>query len=197
MNSLQLKGALAALGAAPGSPDFSGPAALLAAVADARPGVEWLASVRAGSPERLRLSFEADADSRRAAARALGRADFPGKGRGLIEADWDGARKAWIAAGPRAPRPRARFSPEAFPSPIAEGLAAFHAREPLAGVEFGPGSGVWTLLPARPVPWPRFLRCDLSAAFAPRAAALCLAFRDARIVALEFDATALWARLTG
>ena len=59
-------------------------------------------------------------------------------------------------------------------------------------------SGVeWSLLLERPLPWPLFLRCDLSAAFQPRASQFSLLLRDAGIVALDFDGEALWARFSG
>lgn len=90
----------------------------------------------------------------------------------------------------------ARFSPGAFAEPVASALKDFDALAPVAEVRAAP-KGRWTLILARPLPWPLFLRCDLSAAYAPRAAQLSLILRDARIDALEFDGEALWARCAG
>jgi hypothetical protein len=67
----------------------------------------------------------------------------------------------------------------------------------VAEVRTVPGSPGWTLVLERPLAWPLFLRCDVSAAFAPRAAQLSLILRDARLVALDFDGEALWARFVG
>lgn len=86
----------------------------------------------------------------------------------------------------------ARFSPAAFAEPIASALKVFHALAPIAEVQFAP-KGRWTLILARPLPWPLFLRCDVAAAFAPRAAWLTLILRDAPVTALEFDGEALCA----
>lgn len=90
---------------------------------------------------------------------------------------------------PDAPR-GVKFSPAAFAEPIASALKAFHALAPIAEVRFAP-KGRWTLILQRPLPWPLFLRCDVSAVFAPRAAWLTLILRDAPVTALEFDGEAL------
>ena len=97
------------------------------------------------------------------------------------------ARRRGAAAG------GARFSAAAFAEPVASALKAFHALSPVARVRAAP-KGRWTLELERPLPWPLFLRCDVSAAFAPRAAQLSLILRDAPVSALEFDGEALWAR---
>jgi len=91
--------------------------------------------------------------------------------------------------------PRRHFSPRDFEEPVASALAAFDALCPVAAVARA-GAG-WTLVLEKPLPWPLFLRCDLAAAFAPRAAQLALILRDARVVALDFDGEALWARSAG
>lgn len=84
-----------------------------------------------------------------------------------------------------------------FDEPVASALAAFDALAGIAAVERAPGDPGWTLVLRRPLAWPLFLRCDLAASFAPRAAALTLLLRDARVVALDFDGEALWARCVG
>jgi hypothetical protein len=87
------------------------------------------------------------------------------------------------------------FSPTAFDEPIATALKDFQALAPVASVRVAPG-GAWTMILKRPLAWPLFLRCDVAASFAPRAAQLSLVLRDARVVALDFDGEALWARFT-
>lgn len=96
----------------------------------------------------------------------------------------------------RAPAPR-RFSAADFAEPIASALKTFDALASISDVRRARGGAAWTLILAKPLPWPLFLRCDLSAAFAPRAAQLSLILRDARVIALDFDGEALWARFVG
>ncbi|WP_158247349.1 hypothetical protein, partial [Pseudomonas sp. FW306-02-H05-AA] len=71
---------------------------------------------------------------------------------------------------------RRRFSPRDFEEPVASALAVLHSLHPVAAVERRAG-GAWTLHLAKSVPWPLFLRCDLAAAFSPRAAQLALVLR--------------------
>lgn len=91
---------------------------------------------------------------------------------------------------------RRRFSAKEFEEPVASALAVFHGLCPIAAVESSPKGG-WTLILAEPVPWPLFLRTDLSAPFVARAAQLSLLLRDLRVTALDFDGEALWARFVG
>lgn len=100
------------------------------------------------------------------------------------------------AAAAGAAKPGKRFSPAAFEEPVASALKTFAALCPVSEMRLGPG-GAWSLTLERPVPWPAFLRCDLSAAFVPRAAQWSLVLRDARVAALDFDGEALWARCSG
>jgi hypothetical protein len=121
-------------------------------------------------------------------------------------AEWEGAvrggdafevkvarRSAAPARGPAA----RRFSAADFAEPVASALKTFDALAPIAEVRRERGAAGWTLVLAKPLPWPLFLRCDVSAAFAPRAAQLSLILRDARVIALDFDGEALWARFVG
>jgi hypothetical protein len=96
----------------------------------------------------------------------------------------------------RGERPGKAFSSGAFAEPVASALKAFDGLAPISEVRFA-AKGRWTLILARPLAWPLFLRCDLSAAYASRAAQLSLVLRDARVDALEFDGEALWARCAG
>ncbi len=199
MNAVQLRAFLSAAAAGASAEDYSGPRALVDAVAAAAPDAAWRLAVCGASPSRLKLALVGD-DAARPRFDAL----------------WDAPKAAWIAvdaaraeelpAAARAllpaPDPRRRrtsrtFSAAAFKEPVASALAAFHALEPVAALLAAPGANAWTLQLARPLPWPRFLRCDLAAAFAPRADALSLLLRDARVVALDFDGEELWARLSG
>jgi hypothetical protein len=115
--------------------------------------------------------------------------------------DWEGlvrggeapALRVEPAAAPAKGKP---FSAGDFEEPIASALKAFHILSPVSSVLFGKDGASWTLVLARPLPWPLFLRCDLAASFVPRSAQLSLELRDARVTALEFDGEALWARFT-
>lgn len=115
---------------------------------------------------------------------------------GALDAAWDPRSGAWLYKKTGAPKGRAvPFRAKDFAAPVDEALARFHRLCPVASVRRdGPR---WTLNLERPLAWPLFLRCDLSAAFAPRASQLSLLLRDARIVALDFDGEALWARFSG
>jgi hypothetical protein len=98
-----------------------------------------------------------------------------------------------LVARPVASSKRRRFSTKVFEEPVASALAVFHGLCEIAAVESS-AKGGWTLILAEPVPWPLFLRTDLSAPFVPRAAQLSLLLRDLRVTALDFDGEALWAR---
>lgn len=104
-----------------------------------------------------------------------------------------GGEAAAVRAERREPVVGSRFSASSFAEPVGSALKAFDALCPVGAVRAGP-KGRWTLLLERPLAWPLFLRADLAAAFAPRAAQLTLVLRDARVAALEFDGEALWAR---
>jgi hypothetical protein len=224
VNGVQAREFLAAAAASDAKGSYAGPRALVESAAEAAPEAEWHVAVSGASASALRLGLLKGAAvpaARDAAARTL-RVDraaldaSPASSRPWLDAAWDAARGAWTrvevarAAGRHeavralAPKPgrervlRTRpFSAAAFDEPIASALKTFSALEPVAAVQSEKGSAAWTLALARPVAWPRFLRCDLSAPFAPRAAALSLLLRDARLVALDFDGEALWARLVG
>ena len=199
MNAVQLRALLCAAAAGAPAEDYSGPRALVDAVAADAPDAAWRLAACAASPSRLKLAlagadaarprFDASWDARKASWTALDCAraeELPAAARALLP-----------APGPVRRRTSRAFSPAAFEEPVASALAAFHALESVAAVLRAPRSNAWTLALARPLPWPRFLRCDLAAAFAPRAAALSLLLRDARVVALDFDGEELWARLSG
>lgn len=199
MNAVQLRAFLSAAAAGAPAEDYSGPRALVDAVATDAPDAAWRLAVCGTSPSRLTLAL-VGSDAARP----------------RLDARWDAHKASWTAvdfaradappAAARAllPAPVAErrrtsraFSADAFEEPVAAALAAFHALEPIASVLRAPRANAWTLVLARPLPWPRFLRCDLAAAFAPRAAALSLLLRDARVIALDFDGEELWARLSG
>lgn len=119
-------------------------------------------------------------------------------------AEWEisvsgGAALARLSRRGAAPERRAGrpFKAADFEEPIASALKAFDALAKIASVERRPGRPGWTLVLAKPLAWPLFLRCDLAASFAPRAAPLSLILRDARVAALDFDGEALWARCVG
>jgi hypothetical protein len=189
----------------PGS-DYGAPQALVAAVAEALPEGEWEAAVRAGDPSALRLALRACGDltaargvlSRLLDLPAESLAKGPRPGLSWVEARWDAKDGRWVSARAGDDGSRARpFRAAAFGEPAGRALADFSGLAPVAEVRTVPGSPGWTLVLERPLAWPLFLRCDVSAAFAPRAAQLSLILRDARLVALDFDGEALWARFVG
>jgi hypothetical protein len=220
MNGGQARGFLAAAAACDPSGDYAPAAKLVAAVAEAAPSAEWEAAVCGDAASVLRLALRgAGAEGARGAlARAFSIAetalfDEPAASRPWIDAVWSAASGRWTAVeiatrgsgnerlralapkpGPEQVLATRRFSPRAFAEPIAAALKEFDALEPLAAMQFAAGRAGWSLIPARPIPWPLFLRSDLSAAFRPRAAQLSLLLRDARVVALDFDGESLWAR---
>jgi hypothetical protein len=180
VNARQLRDFLDAAAACDPAGSYAGPLELAAAVA-AEPAAEWELALRGGEQPALRVLP-------RAAALP------PGPWNG---AAWSAASGRWKAfAAPGESRVR-RFSADAFVEPIGSALAAFDALAPIAEIRDGDRGSAWTLALAEPLGWPRFLGCDLAAAFAPRAAALSLLLRDARLVALDFDGEELWARLIG
>jgi hypothetical protein len=224
VNATHAREFLTAAAACDAASDYSGPRELVDAVAPALPGAEWEFSFRGGDPASLRLGLLVCGDSasgRTALARALDvdEEDLvgePAAGRPWVDASWDMAGGRWRTietaradgrgAVLRVLRPKAGpprrlverpFSAAVFPEPIGSGLATFHALSPIRAVQSAPGRPGWTLALLRPLPWPLLLRCDVSAALAPRAAQLSLLLRDARVVALDFDGEALWARLVG
>lgn len=197
MNSLQALRWLRATAACDPKGDYRGPLALLSACG----ACDWEGAVSARGALRLlpRPPRALPAAARARAARLLGLARLPaGPDREgfWLDAAWDPASGSWsrAAAGgvPGRPRP---FRPRDFAAPVGEALARFHALCPLASSRRVGAS--WSLALERPLPWPLFLRCDLSAAFQPRASQLSLLLRDARVVALDFDGEALWARFRG
>lgn len=114
---------------------------------------------------------------------------------GGLDAGWDPRAGAWLFRRSGPPKGKlVPFRAKDFAAPVDEALARFHLLNPIASVRFEKDR--WTLILERPLAWPLFLRCDLSAAFAPRASQLSLLLRDARIVALDFDGEALWARFS-
>lgn len=222
MNGHHLREFLTATAACDAGGAYGGVQELAAEVSAALPVGEWEAAVRGGDASSLRVALRPCGDAapaRAAAARVLGvteaaLAGEPARSRAWLDARWDAKEGRWtrvLAAvrGPKgealktvlpetgATRPlsHARFSAAAFEEPVASTLAAFHRVSPVAAVQTA-GEG-WTLVLAKPLPWPLFLRSDLAAAFAPRAAQLSLILRDARVVALDFDGEALWARFVG
>ena len=225
MNAKALKDFLAASSACDPASSLTGPTELAAAVAEAAPGLEWDISVGGCPPPNLRLALRSpggfDAALAAAAAQALGidAASFAGEPpafRPWLEAAWNSKTSRWHAVDiggrdrrgdtvrrlrpkrePARPVADKDFTAASFAEPVATALAAFAALAPIDKIQFTAGRRGWTLILSAPLAWPLFLRCDVAAAFAPRAAQLSLLLRDARVTALEFDGDALWARLVG
>ena len=220
MNSRQVLDFLSAAAACDPSGDYAPPALLVGAVAEAAPAAEWEAAVCGDIASGLRLALRRSgaAGAREALAGILAIEEAalleePAASRPWIEAAWNAASGRWTAveisaragAGEAlrvlAPRPGSeralatrRFTPRAFAEPIAAALDSFDGLEPIAAMQVAAGRAGWRLILARPLPWPLFLRCDLAASFASRAAQLALLLRGACVVALDFDGESLWAR---
>ncbi|MBI2385307.1 MAG: hypothetical protein HYV14_04755 [Elusimicrobia bacterium] len=149
--------------------------------------------------------------------------DAPVEGRPWLAASWDlktgrwtsvrlcgaargaklktGQALAWdYAAGAEAPTRRVLspvpFKAGIFKEPVLDrALEDFSRLSPLATLSLeSPG---WTLRLARPLRWPMFARCDLSAAFTPAGSQLALFLLDRSVTELAFDGEALWAHCAG
>lgn len=88
------------------------------------------------------------------------------------------------------------FKPGVFKEPVLDdALEAFSRLSPLAALSLeSPG---WSLRLQRPLRWPLFARCDLSAAFTPAGSQLALFLLDRSVTELAFDGEALWAHCAG
>jgi hypothetical protein len=193
LNATALKDYLAAASANEPSASFMGPRKLLAAAAAATPSGEWEIGISAGDASVLRLALRSpdglaaiwNSKASRWLRVELARRDRLGKTLRSFSPKLRSARTL----------PAVDFSASIFEEPVASALAAFDALAPIGRIQIAPGRRSWTLNLAAPPAWPLFLRCDIASAFAPRAAQLSLLLRDARVVALDFDGDALWARL--
>lgn len=108
---------------------------------------------------------------------------------------------AWdFAPGGEAPARRllspAPFKAGAFGEPALDlALEEFSRLSPLASLTVSaPG---WSLRLARPLRWPMFARCDLSAAFTPNSSQLALFLLDRSVTELSFDGESPWAHCAG
>jgi hypothetical protein len=220
MNAAQARAFLAAAAASDPKGDYSGPLRLIEA-ASAAPGCEWQVAVRGDDSNLLRLVLPPSGAPGARAALAVALAveesllpERPAVSRPWLDAVWSARARSWTkvevsfmteggertrAVAPRSGAARdvrvGPFSAGAFEEPISTALRSFHALEPLATIQRIDARPGWTLILAKSAPWHRFLRSDLAASFAPRAAQLSLLLRDARVAALDFDGEALWARL--
>lgn len=90
----------------------------------------------------------------------------------------------------------AAFKPGIFGEPVLDrALEDFARLSPLSSLSVeDPG---WALRLERPLRWPMFARCDLSAAFTPGSAQLALFLLDRSVTELSFDGEALWAHCAG
>lgn len=133
-------------------------------------GFPWLAATwDLGTGRRLSLRFFGD-----------GAFDFDAKGR-LTR---------------RAPIKTKRFDAGAFGDPALEkALGEFAALSPVRAMTIEPSG--WALKLERPVRWPMFARCDVSAAFTPSSSQFALFLLDRKVTELSFDGEALWAHCRG
>ncbi len=222
MNGRHLGETLAAFAACDATGSYDGIRELAASVSAALPVGEWEGAVSGGDAAALRVALRPCGDlgpARAAFARALDLpeaafAGAPARSRAWVDARWDAKGGKWTAVtaavrgakgdtlksllgGADRALVTRPFRAKDFDEPVASALAVFHGLCPIAEVQSVRGGDGWTLVLAKPVPWPLFLRTDLSAPFVPRAAQLALILRDARVVALDFDGEALWARFVG
>jgi hypothetical protein len=88
------------------------------------------------------------------------------------------------------------FKPGIFREPALDrALEDFARLSPLSSLSVeDPG---WGLRLERPLRWPMFARCDLSAAFTPGSAQRALFLLDRSVTELAFDGEALWAHCAG
>ena len=112
-----------------------------------------------------------------------------------------GQALAWdFTAGGKAPLRRllapSTFAAGAFKEPVLDrALEDFSLLAPLASLSVEePG---WSLRLERPLRWPLFARCDVSASFTPHSSQLALFLLDRRVTELSFDGEALWAHCAG
>jgi hypothetical protein len=112
-----------------------------------------------------------------------------------------GQSLAWdFAAGGQAPTRRVLspvpFRAGVFEEPVLDrALEDFSRLSALASLSLeSPG---WSLRLERPLRWPLFARCDVSAAFTPAGSQLALFLLDRGVTELAFDGEALWAHCAG
>lgn len=194
------------------------------AIEDACAG-RWEASVSGLGPMLAGLRFFGAGDYgafKKAAAKALGLKavlpEAPAPGFPWLSASWDlgtGRRIALRAFGgfkpgqaeafdfgPKGEQTRRallkpkRFDAKIFREPALErALTDFTSLCPADSLTLEPSG--WALRLERPVSWPLFARCDVSAAFTPSSSQLALFLLDRRVTELSFDGEALWAHCRG
>jgi hypothetical protein len=146
-----------------------------------RPGFPWLTAawdLKTGAWTALRLSGALE-DSKLKRGHALAW-DFKPKGSGPER---------------RALKP-VPFKPGLFNEPALDSaFEDFSRLHPLSAMLIEEEG--WSLRVARPLRWPLFARCDVSAAFTPSSSQLALFLLDRRVTELAFDGEGLWAHCAG
>lgn len=185
----------------------------------------WEASVCGLGPKLAGLRFFGSGDYgafKKAAAEAFSLKavlpEAPADGFPWLAASWDlgtgrrlalrafgaAARNQAVAVdyGPKGERSaRATLKPAPFDASIFEepalerALADFERLCPAQSMTLE-ASG-WSLKLSRPLRWPLFARCDVSAAFTASSSQLALFLLDRSVVELTFDGEALWAHCRG
>lgn len=96
----------------------------------------------------------------------------------------------------RVPLKPKRFDPGIFEEPALErALTDFTSLCPAESLTVEPSG--WALKLEKPLRWPMFARCDVSAAFTPSSSQLALFLLDRKVTELTFDGEALWAHCRG
>ncbi len=210
MNGHYLGDFLSAMAACDAEGSYEDLRRLASALSEPNVAAKWEVGLCGADPSVLRLALRECADikaARAALSKILGLpasrfAGEPAQSCAWITVHWDANKKTFRSVdvcgrGSRRDRLKSRrFSAKAFEEPVASALANFAGLAPIKAVQSLEGGG-WSLVLEKPLPWPLFLRCDISGAFSARAAQLTLMLRDVRIVALDFDDDALWARIVG
>jgi hypothetical protein len=201
MNLKQTRDWLASVsGCFPGLKTYAA-SAFVEKLAALAPSGSWEAGVSAAGFDAIDLRFlggAGDPSWAAAAAKILGCAAPAAAAAPWLETRWD-LRADALASSRLYGRERraARFDPRAFPdAAVARALAEFAALAPAAD-RIVEGDRRWALRLARRLPWPAFLRCDISAGFTKNSAQFALLTPQHAVRELSFEGESLWVYFEG
>ncbi len=166
--------------------------------------LDWLAAVQGCFPE-LKTAAARDWVAERGAGAWEGgitgagfeRVDLRLTGSPWLETRWDLSAGTLERTSDGRGRRAGRFDPRSFPdAAVARALAEFAALAPVA-TRIVEGKRRWALRLAGRLPWPAFLRCEISAAFTARSAQIALLTPAHAVRELSFEGESLWAYFEG